>query len=199
VVLTTDQKGVIAELEIARRAAELGIGVWHAYTVERYDLIFDLRPKLLRVQCKWANRYGDVIVVRCYSNRRARAGLLRRRYAPEDVDAFAAYCPDVCECYLLPLSLFPQATIQLRLHPAKNNQRAGINWAEDFAFDARLGHSYGAIAQLGERLLGMQKVAGSSPAGSTPSVDRVRPRQPKQTGNPGQGVLQVVQPSLPQD
>jgi hypothetical protein len=67
VQLTTDQKGAIAELEIARRAAELGIGVWHAYTVERYDLIFDLRPQLLRVQCKWVSRYGDVIVVRCYS------------------------------------------------------------------------------------------------------------------------------------
>ncbi|HEY8776868.1 MAG TPA: group I intron-associated PD-(D/E)XK endonuclease [Gaiellaceae bacterium] len=55
-MLTTDQKGAIAELAIARRA-ELGIGVWAAYTVERYDLIFDLRPELMRVQCKWASRY----------------------------------------------------------------------------------------------------------------------------------------------
>ena len=51
-MLTTDQKGVIAELAIARRAAELGIGVWRSYTVERYDLLFDLRPQLVRVQCK---------------------------------------------------------------------------------------------------------------------------------------------------
>jgi hypothetical protein len=42
-VLTTDQKGAVAELAIARQAAELGIGVWAAYTVERYDLIFDRR------------------------------------------------------------------------------------------------------------------------------------------------------------
>jgi hypothetical protein len=34
-VLTTDQKGVVAELAIARKAAELGIGVWSAYTIER--------------------------------------------------------------------------------------------------------------------------------------------------------------------
>jgi hypothetical protein len=64
-MLTTDQKGVIAELAIARCAAELGIGVWVAHTIERFDLIFDLRPKLVRVQCKWAGRYDEVIVVRC--------------------------------------------------------------------------------------------------------------------------------------
>jgi hypothetical protein len=63
-MLTTDQKGAVAELAIARQAAEFGIGVWAAYTVERYDLIFDLRPELMRVQCKWAGRCGDVVVVR---------------------------------------------------------------------------------------------------------------------------------------
>jgi hypothetical protein len=41
-MLTTDQKGAVAELAIASAAAELGIGVWGAHTVERYDLIFDL-------------------------------------------------------------------------------------------------------------------------------------------------------------
>src|SRR5438094_444281 len=79
-MLTTDQKGVIAELAIAHHAADLGIGVWHAYTVERYDLIFDLRNQLVRVQCKWASRHGDVLVVRCCSHRRNRDGLVRRRY-----------------------------------------------------------------------------------------------------------------------
>src|SRR5262245_20717266 len=40
-VLSSDQKGVIAELEIARQEAEFGIGVWSPHTVERYDLIFE--------------------------------------------------------------------------------------------------------------------------------------------------------------
>ena len=52
--LTTDQKGAIAELAIAHAAAVLGVGVFKPLTDgERYDLIFDLRPRLLRVQCKW--------------------------------------------------------------------------------------------------------------------------------------------------
>jgi hypothetical protein len=47
------------------------------------------------------------------------------------------------------------------------NQSSGIRWAQDFDFAAKLGRQRGAIAQLGERLHGMQEVAGSSPAGST--------------------------------
>ena len=80
------KKGAVAELEIATRAAELGIGVWAAYTVERYDLIFDLRPRLVRVQCKWASVYRDVIVVRCDRNRRNRDGLLMRFYGPDEIE-----------------------------------------------------------------------------------------------------------------
>ena len=125
-MLTTDQKGAVAELAIARQAAELGIGVWAAYTVERYDLIFDLRPELMRVQCKWASRCGDVVIVRCYSSRRNRDGLLRTLYSPDQIDAFAAYCADIDRCYFLPLTLFAgRSAIQLRLAPTRNNQAAG--------------------------------------------------------------------------
>jgi hypothetical protein len=153
-MLTTDQKGAIAELAIATRAAALGIGVWSSYTVERYDLIFDLRPNLARVQCKWASRYGDVIVVRCYRNRRNRDGLLKRLYSPEEIDAYAAYCSDVDQCYFLPMELFGSCTaIQLRLGPTRNNQSLGINWAKDYEFAATL-CGPGAVAQLGERRAG---------------------------------------------
>jgi PD-(D/E)XK endonuclease len=133
----------------------------------RYDLIFDLADGLVRVQCKWAPRYGDVIVVRCYSTRRNRHGLMRRAYQPTEVDAFAAYCPDLDRCYYLPYDAFPRRNqIQLRLAQSRNNQRVGINWAEAYEFGATLARVPGAIAQLGERLDGIQKVAGSSPAGS---------------------------------
>ena len=166
-MLTTDQKGAVAELAIARAAAELGIGVWGSYTVERYDLICDLRPRLVRVQCKWATRRGDTISIPCYANRRGRDGLLRTFYSPEEIAAFAGYCADLDRCYFLSLERFArQSSIQLRLAPTKNNQRAGVNWAKDFEFTATLGPR-GAIAQLGERRAGSAKVAGSSPAGST--------------------------------
>jgi hypothetical protein len=167
-MLTTDQKGATAELKIAARAAQLGVGVWSPYTVERFDLIFDLRPQLIRVQCKWATRYGDVMIVRRYRNRRNRDGLLKRLYSTDEIDAFAAYCQDVDECYFLPLEKFAGRThIQLRICPTKNNQARGINWAKDYEFAATLG-ARGAVAQLGERRAGSAKATGSSPVGSTP-------------------------------
>jgi PD-(D/E)XK endonuclease len=153
-MLTTDQKGAVAELAIAKAAADLGIGVWGPYTVERYDLIFDLRPRLLRVQCKWANRREDVISVPCYRNRRNRDGLLRQYYSADEIDAYAAYCPDLDRCYFLPIGTFAnRIVIQLRLAPTKNNQKLGINWAKDYEFVATLAHP-GAVAQLGERCAG---------------------------------------------
>ena len=173
-MLTTDQKGAVAELAIATAASKLGIGVWGAFTVERYDLIFDLRPRLLRVQCKWAPREGDVVVVRCYRNRRNRDGLLRQFYSPDDIDAYAAYCPELDRCYLLPIDEFAhRIAIQLRLAPARNNQSLRINWARDYEFAATLG-AQGAVAQLGERQSGRLEATGSSPVGSTDQLHLLR-------------------------
>jgi hypothetical protein len=46
-----------------------------------------------------------------------------------------------------------------RLAPARNNQKIGVTMADDYRL--------GAVAQLGERLAGSQKVRGSSPLSST--------------------------------
>jgi PD-(D/E)XK endonuclease len=167
-MLTTDQKGAIAEMGIAWAATKLGVEVYRPLSEGgRFDMIFLLGDDLARVQCKWAPRIGDAILVRCYSCRRARDGHRRRRYASREIDAIAAYCPDNERCYYLPIDwIGDRRQILLRLAPAHNNQRRGIHWAKDFEFAATL-NRYGAIAQLGERLDGIQKVAGSSPAGST--------------------------------
>jgi hypothetical protein len=93
-VLTTNQKGTTAELAVALEAVKLGLGVYAPFGDERYDLIFDLRPRLVRVQCKWASRHDDVVVARLYSARRAREGLRRHFYSTDEIDAFAAYCLD---------------------------------------------------------------------------------------------------------
>jgi PD-(D/E)XK endonuclease len=103
-VLTTDQKGA-AEAAIAHAALELGVAVSRPLGDQRYDLIFDVGRSLLRVQCKWASRDQDVIVVRCYSSRRTAGGLVRRVYRSEEVDAFAAYCADVRAATSFPSSL----------------------------------------------------------------------------------------------
>jgi hypothetical protein len=155
--MTTDQKGAIAEACIAAAALKLGIEVYRPLAEGgRYDMIFET-DRLLRVQCKWATRYDDIIIVRCYSARRAREGLRRRLYTAAEIDAFAAYCAELDRCFFLPIEKFEgRSQLHLRLSATRNNQALGINWADDFDFAARLGDHRGAVAQLGERLAGSQ-------------------------------------------
>jgi PD-(D/E)XK endonuclease len=139
-MMTTDQKGGVAELAIALAAVRLGVDVYRPVVEgERYDLIFGFGSKLVRVECKWATLEGDVIVIRCYSSRRGRDGFLKRRYEPGEIDAFAAYCPANDTCYFLPYDLFARRThISLRLNPTRNHQSAGVNWASSYEFEATL-------------------------------------------------------------
>ena len=168
-MLTTDQKGSIAEWGVSWHAMRLGIDVYRPLNDgTRCDLIFDLAGTLSRVQVKWAHLSDDVLIIRCYRCRRTSAGLLKRSYTANEIDAFAAYSMDLDKCFFLPFEVMQgRTTLQLRLAPSKNNQQAGINWAEAYEFSATLSE-FGAIAQLGERLRGTQEVGGSSPPGSTP-------------------------------
>ena len=155
-------------MAIALRATLFGVDVFRPVAEGgRYDLIFDLNPQLVRVQCKWASRYDDVLIARCYRARRNRNGLVRRLYTPDEIDAFAIYCLEIDRCFFVPMAhANGMREIRLRLSPAKNNQRRGIHWADDFDFVATLGRQQGAVAQLGERESGRLEATGSSPVGS---------------------------------
>jgi PD-(D/E)XK endonuclease len=160
--LTPTEKGAIAEAKIYAAAVEAGIVVARPLTEgSRYDLIFDLGPKLLRVQCKTAARQGDVIVVRNVTNRCTPSGYVRTTYAATEVDGIAAYSPDLDDCFYVPIErLAGRSGVHLRIAPARNGQLAGVTMADQYGL--------GAIAQLGERSAGSRKVAGSNPASSTP-------------------------------
>ena len=142
---STDRKGSIAESAIVHAAIKLGVSVSKPLTDgDRYDLVFDLGPGLVRVQCKWATLVGDVVRVRCYSSRRTRDGLLKRSYSSAEIDAIAAYCGDLDRCFYFPIDrLGGRATIQVRLSPSLNNQHSGINWADEFAFEGLQSRSLG--------------------------------------------------------
>lgn len=139
-MLSTDQKGAVAETALVHAAVKLGIDVYRPVSEGgRYDLILDLGRQLLRVQCKWAVCQGDVVIVPCYSSRRTRHGSVRRRYAAAEIDAIAADCAELDACYYLPPGLCIDRTyVYLRRSPTRNRQRAGVNWAHRFDFGATL-------------------------------------------------------------
>src|SRR5205085_11620937 len=121
-MLTTNQKGALAEAKITAAALALGIGVLRPLGDERFDLILDLRPRLISVQCNWTVQRGSVVVVTCRTNRRGPDGFIRRTYESGEIDAIAAYCAANDECYLLPLELSVATPgVQLRLAPTLNN------------------------------------------------------------------------------
>ena len=139
-MLTTDQKGAVAESAIVHAAIKLGVGVYRPLVEGgRYDLILEANANLLRVQCKWASLSRGAVVVRCYSSRRGSGRMIVRTYTSAETDVIAAYCLETGGCYLLtPENFSGRRTVYLRVAPSLNNQQNGINWASDFVFEARL-------------------------------------------------------------
>jgi len=160
--LSTNQKGAIAEAKIAAAAIELGVEVYRPVAEGgRFDMIFAFESgELMRVQCKWAPKQGETIIVRGDSCVRAPGGGYRRSvYGVSEIDAVAGYCPDLDRCYLVPAAMIcERRAINLRLAPSRNNQRVRIHFAEKYEL--------GAIAQLGERRRGTAEAVGSSPTSS---------------------------------
>ncbi len=129
---------------IAGRATRLGIPVMKPLNEHtRYDLIFDLQPRLLRVQCKWAPLKSDVIVVRLRTSRRTSAGRqVTTQHSAEEVDAIGVYCEALDQCFVVPIAKAAHMdAIHLRVGPTKNGQRACLNWAAEYELA-------GAVAQL---------------------------------------------------
>jgi prevent-host-death family protein len=165
-VLGTNRKGAIAEAKITAAAVELDVPVLRPVAEHgRYDLAFEIGGRIHRIQCKWGSYDPDagVIKVNLESTFLTARGYVRTAYSAAEIDFFAVYCGQLDRCYLLPIDFVDgRRAIYLRLAPSRNGQRACINLAEQFEFA-------GAVAQLEERLNGIQEAGGSSPPSSTPS------------------------------
>jgi PD-(D/E)XK endonuclease len=134
VELTPSQKGAAAEAAITAAIIQLGLTVLRPLCEgRRYDLIVDLEPALLRVQCKLARRVGGVLCISLQTCRYTPgAGYVRSRYSLAEIDAIAAYSPDLGSSYLIPLDdIAARSSLHLRVAPAGNNQVEGITWARD--------------------------------------------------------------------
>ena len=160
-MLSTNQKGAIAEAEVTAAAIRLGIEVYRPVQEGgRYDLILGVGERLVRTQVKWANREGDVVVVRGRTSRLTPRGYVRTRYSASEIDGIAAWCPDTDDCYFIPIAeIAGRARMSLRLEPARNNQELLVHWAAEIPV---WGYSSAG------RAFGWQpKVGGSSPPSST--------------------------------
>jgi hypothetical protein len=158
--MTPGRRGAIAETAVALAALRAGYEVYRPIAEGgRFDLVLAGGSALLRVQCKSGRLAGGTVIARVESVRRSADGVIRRPYTAAEVDAVAIHCHDLDESYLLPIGIVAgRSEVRLRLRPPRNNQVKRVRWAAQYRL--------GAIAQLGERLHGMQEVVGSSPTSS---------------------------------
>jgi hypothetical protein len=160
-------RGTISEMAIALEAVELGVEVFKPLSEHsRADLIFGIADRLYRVQCKSARLSGEVLQISLVSSWHTPQGYVRNKYTAAEVDLVAAHCHELRRNYLIPFDCVEEGKsgIHLRLSPPKNGQRAAIHYAAQYELP-------GAVAQLGERRLGMAEATGSSPVSSTSSPE----------------------------
>ncbi|HEY4997454.1 MAG TPA: group I intron-associated PD-(D/E)XK endonuclease [Solirubrobacteraceae bacterium] len=132
--LTPSQKGAAAEAAIAAAVLELGLTVLRPLCEgRRYDLVVDLEPDLLRVQCKLAKHLGDVLGVRLSTSRFTPSGYVTSSYSETEIDAVAVYCPQLRRCFLIPIAeASGMRELYLRLNTTKNKQAQRVRWARDY-------------------------------------------------------------------
>jgi hypothetical protein len=151
--LSSSGKGAAAEAEIAAAATRLGLVVLRPLSDGgRYDLAIDTGQRLLRVQCKWAARQGEVILAHCRTSRHTPGGYRRTTYSADEIDAIALYSPDTDNCYLIPAHEVEDcATISLRLGPTRNNQTVKVRWAKDYEIERSITQRWASTPDLHDR------------------------------------------------
>ncbi len=139
--LTPSQKGAAAEAAITAIVIQLSMTVLRPLCEgRRYDLVIDLEPELMRVQCKLARRLAGVLSVPLKTSRYTPAGYVTTSYTATEVNAIAAYSPELHRGFLIPIEeACGRRAIHLRLDPTRNNQARGIKWARDYELASAIG------------------------------------------------------------
>ena len=130
--LTSRQKGKIVEFRVAADLIEYcGYDVSFPVTDCRYDLLFeDHEGQIFKVQCKIGNlKKGTILFSPCSVNNKTQ---IKEGYRGQ-ADYFGVYCPDVDECFLVPVDRVPiTGYATLRWDPVKRQSLEKIRWAKDY-------------------------------------------------------------------
>jgi Holliday junction resolvase-like predicted endonuclease len=134
---STKTKGDLAELMVAADLRRKGYKVAFPFGEDwDYDLIVEREGSLERVQVKYSESDGAVLAVRCRSHSLTNGKVKRvKHYTAAMIDWLAVYDQSTDRCFYVPakeLGTAGRSIMHLRLAPAINGQRAGINFAERY-------------------------------------------------------------------
>ena len=128
----TKNKGDLGVLKAQLDLYEKGYLILTPHTEHSpFDLVAYKDRNFLRVQVKYrASRNGKIAVpfMTCWTDRN---GTHTQDYDKNEVDVMCVYCPDTDKCYYIDPNDCSK-TFVLRLVPSKNNQKTGVNLAEDY-------------------------------------------------------------------
>jgi PD-(D/E)XK endonuclease len=129
-------KGDLAELKVAADLLRRGFRIAIPFGEDcDYDLICDTGEELHRIQVKHATSDGAVCEVHCMSHSLTNGKVRQtKRYTAETIDWLAVYDRTTERCFYIPAIELGagRSSINIRLSPARNGQRAGINFAKDY-------------------------------------------------------------------
>ena len=129
-------KGDLAELKIAADLIERGYRVAIPFGEDNdFDLILIREDRLERVQVKYARSDGNVVPVRCRSASLTNGKVKQiKRYTSATIDWLAVYDVTTKRCFYIPATELGTGMdlIHLRLTDARNGQRRGIRFADDY-------------------------------------------------------------------
>lgn len=131
--MDSKQKGNITQLEVLTYITKLGYQVSIPFgDRERYDQIWDIKGKLLKVQVKTSRPIDEKISgikFSCRSNTKVKGKIKQSRYTADEIDYFATFWKG--KCYLV--SVNETSTEKtLRFIPPKSGQKKGISFAEEY-------------------------------------------------------------------
>jgi PD-(D/E)XK endonuclease len=130
------RKGDLAELKVATDLIDRGCQISIPFGEDcDYDLIADKGGELHRIQVKYTESDGSIVVVRCRSHSLTNGKVRQvKQYTAKTIDWIAVYDRTSDRCYYCPASELGngRSHMSLRLTPALNGQRIGIRPAEDY-------------------------------------------------------------------
>lgn len=133
--MNTKDKGELSEAQVITRLKERGYAVLTPFgDNQKYDIVYEDEDGFKKVQVKTARKKGDKVEANLYTAVSNTNQNKRKTYTEKEIDEFMFYCPKTEEIYRMPVEEAPKSEVTIRLKPAANGQKKGINWREDYLF-----------------------------------------------------------------
>ena len=128
---TTNQKGLITEMQVMLRLVEMGYDVSQPLNADsKYDCILDVNGKLYKIQIKTAHMHPTTqnsIEIKCCSTTTTQNHRKQSGYTSKDIDYFATFWEN--ELYLIPVN---ECSSAKTLHLDKKTVRNNWSYLEDY-------------------------------------------------------------------